>query len=349
MLRPAVAIHSLSKTEVTKLLTVASEVGYDILKAEKNEDLKALGESMAAAATPGLQGSAEGYFVRLSHCSPKDADGGNLRAVFSIREALVKLVSSKRTVQALLGLYYKYENSDDVADNQLYFFPYHTNLDRLSEWRCYVNKHRVVAISQSRFYQCNHAGITDEGLQSLAEQVRALWSRMAADLDFDSCVLDIYAKVLEPQFSVKLIEINPWGAYSGSGSLLFHWLDDAGFLEPTTPTGETVIRIVEEGESPILSRDEAYKIGRDGIIENELRCLKERGLEWVLQDEADAKFMALPLPAAHSGLTTRKDGLEMFRRLKNGGKTDARLPARDHPRFVKLKKAYRDEVLRGEA
>ncbi|KAI8302707.1 hypothetical protein K4K61_007745 [Colletotrichum sp. SAR11_59] len=74
----------------------------------------------------------QGYFVRMSHWSPKDADAGTLRPVPTIKDAFVKLVSSKRTVQALLNLYYEYQRADEVPDS-LFFFPYHTDLDRLSE------------------------------------------------------------------------------------------------------------------------------------------------------------------------------------------------------------------------
>ncbi|KAI8235525.1 putative beta-glucosidase O [Colletotrichum sp. SAR 10_96] len=131
-------------------------------------------------------------------------------------------------------------------------------------------------------------------------QVRRLWADMAPQLRFDSCVLDVYAEVKSPGFVVNLVEINPWGAHAGSGNLLFHWLDDADILnragsEPE-PAPAVVIRLVEEGESPVLSRDEAYRIRRERIIKDELRCLRERGLKWVLGDDAHAKFMALPLP-----------------------------------------------------
>ncbi|KAF5498483.1 hypothetical protein CGCF413_v007611 [Colletotrichum fructicola] len=232
--------------------------------------------------------------------------------------------------------------ADEVPDGQLFFFPYHTDLDRLSEWRCYINKHRVVAISQSRFYHCNHPGITDDALRCLAMHVRRLWAEMAPQLRFDSCVPDVYAEVKNPNFLVNLIEINSWGAHAGSGSLLFHWLDDADILNRmgSGPEPAVVIRLVEEGESPVLSRDEAYRIGRERIIEDELRCLRERGVEWILGDDAHAKFMELSLPAAYSRPTTRKHGLEMFRRKRavddriGDGKRSA---ARDHPRFVQLK------------
>lgn len=342
MLDPPVAIHNLSKNEVRKLLEIASETNYDTRLAEKNESIALLAKEMDTRVQGLDTNPPRGYFIRMSHCSPKDADGGNLEAVFDMHQALVKLVVSKRTVQALLTLFYSYSATEEVADNQLYFFPYYTGLDRLSEWRCYINNDSVVAISQSRFYQPNHPGISDEALQSLAAQVHQLWSDISPGLDFKSCVLDVYAEVTKPGFSVKLIEVNPWGAHLGSGSLLFHWLDDADILEPQGLATTTVVRLVKEGESRVLTRDEAYRIGRDGIIDGELRSLQARGLEWILNDEQQAEFMALPLPDGHSGLTTRRDGVELFRNHRCG--TSPKPMPRDHPRFLKLQKAYKNKV-----
>ncbi|KAL2879851.1 hypothetical protein SGCOL_004896 [Colletotrichum sp. CLE4] len=341
MLNPPAAIHYLSKDEVRKLLEIAAELKYSMLEAEKSDDLSKLSAEMEKR-TEGLQtGTPAGYFIRTSHCSPKDADGGNLQPVNSMRETLTKLVSSKRIVQALLGLYYQFNQDAESPDNQLYVFPYFTHLDRLSEWRCYVKESHIVAISQSRFYQPNYAGITDKMLSKLVFQAHRLWSRIVPDLDFKSCILDVYAEVLDPDFEVKLIEINPWGAHSGSGSLLFHWLDDASILDPEQHDRTTVVRLVEPGVAKVLSRDEAFHIGRSGIIEDELRCLQERGLKWVLEDDKHAEFMGLPVQDGQSGFTTRKDGLEIFRKGEEG--MGPSMKPRDHPRFLKLKKAYQAE------
>ncbi|KAK1724828.1 uncharacterized protein BDZ83DRAFT_752215 [Colletotrichum acutatum] len=232
MLNPPTAIHHLTKDEVRQLLEISAELNYDIAKAEKSQTLSGLAAVMGQKTKSLETGTSAGYFIRTSHCSPKDADGGNLQPVNNMCEAVVKLASSKRTVQALLSLFYQLRQDADSPDNQLYFFPYYNDLDRLSEWRCYVKEGYIVAISQSRFYQPNHAGMTDEMLGRLAFQARRLWSRIAPDLNFKSCILDVYAEMLDPKFELKLIEINPWGAHSGSGSLLFHWLDDAGILDP---------------------------------------------------------------------------------------------------------------------
>ncbi|KXH45617.1 hypothetical protein CSIM01_09686 [Colletotrichum simmondsii] len=204
------AIHHFAKDEVRQLLEVAAELNYDTAKAEKSDALSELAAEMEQKTKVLETGPSAGYFIRTSHCSPKDADGGNLQPVGNMREALVKLVSSKRTVQALLSLFYQFSQNGKSPDDQLYFFPYYTHLDRLSEWRCYVKEGHIVAISQSRFYQPNHAGITDEMLRRLATQARYLWLRIAPDLNFKSCILDVYAEVLNPDFEA---------VYSFTGSM----------------------------------------------------------------------------------------------------------------------------------
>ncbi|KAE9582603.1 hypothetical protein CGMCC3_g1639 [Colletotrichum fructicola] len=93
MLHPPVAVHRLSQTEVVALLEVASEVQHDVTKAESIDRLQSL--ACRINETMGLRQEPQGYFVRMGHCSPKDADAGTLRPVFTIKDALVKLVSSK--------------------------------------------------------------------------------------------------------------------------------------------------------------------------------------------------------------------------------------------------------------
>ncbi|KAI8209243.1 hypothetical protein K4K52_000679 [Colletotrichum sp. SAR 10_76] len=112
MLHPPVAVHRLSKTEVVALLEVASEVQYDMSSPEQSARLQSLAVRIKETMDVFGKTSPQGYFVRRSHCSPKDADGGTLRPVFTIKDAIVKLVSSKRTVQALLNLYYEYRRAE---------------------------------------------------------------------------------------------------------------------------------------------------------------------------------------------------------------------------------------------
>ncbi|KAK5128767.1 hypothetical protein LTR85_000100 [Meristemomyces frigidus] len=148
----------------------------------------------------------------------------------------------------------------------------------------------------------------------MVQQVRLLWKSISGDLAFDSCVLDIYTQLHEPDFQAKLIEINPWGAHLGSGSLLFHWLDDEDILKSRKPSGKTVVRLVEPKISRIpsapLVRKEAYEIGRAHILDDELRLLEQRHPEWVLEPRQHRRFMDLPVPGRAKALTTRRATLE---------------------------------------
>ena len=184
---------------------------------------------------------------------------------------------------------------------------------KLSEFRAYIFEGGVTAISQTAFYHSNHSGIMDYALISLAEKVRRLWNAISSELEFTSCALDIYAEVGEEDFEVRLIEINPWGAHLGSGSLLFHWLDDAHIL---SYQHETVVRIVEDDrEPPALTFDEICKIGRGTILYDELRHLRKKKLKWILENVYHKGFSKRKVKGNPMRVATRADGLKWIRRL----------------------------------
>lgn len=351
MLYAPTLVLRLDDTVVKQLLEIAARCQYSVEKAKKHtEELSRIAKNF-----PALPASQSGYFIRLSESSPKDVDDGDLLAVHTISEALQKLVCSKRSVQALLALH---ADGEATIDNQLYFFPYHSSLDHLNEWRCYIHNDQVVAISQSRFYQPQHEGVTDDSLRRMTLQVRQLWEGIRSELNFTSCVLDVYAEVHRPEFETKLIEINPYHAHVGSGSLLFHWIDDSEILlDSTNKNNSTVVRLVlpngKDGEPP-LGRKEAYEIGRAGILQDEIEVLQKRGLEWILEPEHHKKFMQLPVPGQKAGdaTTTRQAKLEKFCAAfvsrDNAEKEKVEKAMRegqhtDHPRFRKLQKLYLEQ------
>lgn len=357
LLRPASLVVELSPSEISSLLEIAADAEYNVDAATQDPRLHGLSQRMKSArpqlTIPDLSAVdiEAGFFIRMSPCSPKDVDGGNPQPVRSIIEALTKLVASKRTVASLLRLHNQANDctTTESLNSKLFFFPYCDDLDPLSEWRCYVCKNTLVAISQSRFYQPNHPGITDNAIYSLVRQAQYLWTAVKPELSFDSCVLDVYAEVSQPRFGVHLIEVNPWGSHLGSGSLLFHWLNDSAILEPprATDIAAVVVRLVEPGEAPVLLRNEAFMIGRGKKMDDELFCLRCRGLEWILEDEHHERFMALETPPGYSGLTTLAGKLEMFKR-QHGTEDDRKDSkdrsegkiSRDHPLFLKLRRMY---------
>lgn len=355
--RPA-AVLQLSREQIERLLGVAARTEYGTrVGAGEDTALRAIADELAGAlavekddaTAPLPDPGPDGFFVRMSHCSPKDADGGDLLPVFSIREALGKIIASRRTVHTLISLCVPPSGCDaDIAvDGKIYLFPY-VRIDKLSEWRCFVHGGRVVAISQTRFHQHNRNGISDEALQRLVTQARELWDDIQVGLNFDSCALDVYGEVGDPDFRLRLIEINPGGPYLGSGSLLFHWLDDKDILQPsiTDTVPSTVVRIVAPNtrvghKERKLERPEVYQIGRASRIQDELDCLKTRGFGWVLEEQTHRKFMDTPIPGMESGrmFVTRKAALNEFKDLGGIDENSAGGPG-DHPRFVKLRKAW---------
>ncbi|ORY71657.1 uncharacterized protein BCR38DRAFT_470566 [Pseudomassariella vexata] len=312
MLRSPLTVLNLSKIQLQELLALVAKTDYGKTIPTDETSLQSLSNEFSLPS----EIPRSGFFVRMSHCSPKDADKGDLKPVFTISEALIKIISSKRTVQALLRLL----SAPDETDNKIYLFPYHAELDKLSEWRCYIHGNKVAAISQSRFYQPNYPDIPDDTLRRLVQQVKALWDDIGPTFSFNSCVLDVYAEVRKLDFKTRLIEINPWGSHLGSGSLLFHWLDDAELLQPQESSTSTVLRLVASDTASTaanadFSRKEAYRIGRAGIVEDELACLRDRGLVWVLEPSKHRQFMSLPvhdLEPYREAVTTRKAGLAAF-------------------------------------
>lgn len=229
--QPAVVLDFTSENLKILLATAAiSNYGSE----EKMHLVKDQLEKMAAELGSLGDIPPEGFFVRASNCSLKDADDGNQKPLFSIYDGLVKIISSKRAVHSFLDL----RTTTDLVDHKIFFFPYFTGLDKLSEWRCFIFKGKVVAISQTRFYQNHHPGVKDSNLRELVKQARELWAEIAPTFDFESTILDLDADVREDEFRVRLIEMNPWGAHLGTGSLLFHWIDDKNILEPESYTGK---------------------------------------------------------------------------------------------------------------
>ena len=248
------------------------------------------------------------------------------------------------------------------------FSTYLPTLDQLSGYRCYIYCSRLAAISQAAFYRPNYAGIPDSALYALVEPAKEPWRVLEPEVAVGGRALDVYAEVSKEGFErngggVKLIEINAWGVILGAGSLLFHWLDDKGILEPGVGLEEeglggkderTFTRIVhptkgeDEGGGLKKLNGDVSKIGRETILQDELRCLGVRGLSWILEEKEHEKFMRLKVEGNLAALVTRKNALERFRDTAHGEKQAEKNEVvekqelKSHPKCVKLQKRYTD-------
>jgi hypothetical protein len=315
LLRPPTVVLEFSPSQLQLMLTAAAVSDYG-----SKEKLHLVSKDLTRIANDlGDLGEVpeSGFFVRVSNCSLKDADDGNQKPLFSIYDALVKIISSKRAVHSFLDL----QNEPDTVDHKIFFLPYFDGLDKLSEWRCFIFKGNVVAMSQTRFYRNHHKDVKDGALRELVRQARQLWVEIAPAFEFESTILDLYADVRELGFQVKLIELNPWGPHLGTGSLLFHWIDDKDILEPEIYSGKTILRLVRprgrnEVPEKYLAKATVNEIGHANIIPDELRVLKQRGLQWTLHPKETQKLMSLPVPGkeGHEITVSRKEALKVFKR-----------------------------------
>ena len=198
-----------------------------------------------------------GWFVRTSHCSPKDAEQeGGFGPHHSLKSALMAVAASDRCQKALRVANYK-------EDLTLYLFPFDPEVRTSRELRVFVCNRRVTAISQyawtnpSSDFSC----MTDEDLEEVAllvnqfnrDQVSPAWKRVGG---IDCYVMDVEVVKEETGFSVRLIELNSFGAEFSSGSALYHWLRDGHILH-----GRSLdLEIEEEAGNQPVSRKVYFRV-----------------------------------------------------------------------------------------
>jgi hypothetical protein len=100
------------------------------------------------------------------------------------------------------------------------------HIDRNCEFRVFVHKHRVVAISQQSW---SRQLTLPAPIDTIARSIVSLYdSQLSERLRYTSVVLDVFFD--SSLGCARLIECNPWGAWNASGSALFSWIDDFAIL-----------------------------------------------------------------------------------------------------------------------
>ncbi|KAI9148239.1 hypothetical protein HJFPF1_12066 [Paramyrothecium foliicola] len=186
----------------------------------------------------------EGLFVRFEDCSPKD--GAQTRpgklSLNSVNEIILRLTTSMRACGAISKALSR--GSESV---KMFFLPFDLSMKTEKEYRvfCMPKSLAVTAISQYRWHRPwifkhnspseMHAFAADvyEGVQEIHGQIMETLQRDAVDdlhelmwsqgFSFDVFYDDIARKC-------SLVELNTFGAQSGCGSCLFHWVKDRKLL-----------------------------------------------------------------------------------------------------------------------
>lgn len=213
---------------------LAQNCAKTFFEEEANELATLLLEKYSAAAAPPCQG----WFVRTSACSPKDAfqDGGS-GPHHSLGEALLALMASERVHRTL--------RKQNYANNAMtvYLMPFdpEVNVDR--ELRVFVHENTVRAISQYNVYSSSDifAPMTVSDLARVARkvdvfhcnEVKPRWTTRSSSYTMD---LEYIGENGEEK--IRLVELNSFGSEMAAASALFHWERDRGLLYGRTKDEE---------------------------------------------------------------------------------------------------------------
>jgi hypothetical protein len=125
---------------------------------------------------------------------------------------------------------------------QLFLTPWDPTIRTSHEFRAFVHRHRLTAVSQYDAYNCHGWHSQDEAIAVLVQRIQAEVAHVAAEggLEVDSYCIDVH---FDPQSNVvKVLELNSFGPQCAAGSCLFQWLRDFDRLHGAMPGVE--VRVV---------------------------------------------------------------------------------------------------------
>jgi hypothetical protein len=183
-----------------------------------------------------------GLFMRLNGCSPKDGKQivPGQPAIHSVEDAILRLTTSERARNMLT-------NALDAKDDKIpvIFLPFNDRMASRREYRVYCNpiEARITAISQYCWHKPWFFGSHPSGEQeAIAQEIwrktgaihRQIMSSLRQDDETDNLLIqqgfsfDVFYD--EDTKTIELVELNVFGARSGCGSCLFHWIQDFDLL-----------------------------------------------------------------------------------------------------------------------
>ena len=183
-------------------------------------------------------------FVRLDTCSLKDARSGK-GPPRDVNDVITRMATSSRGMAGIRDL----RNASMPV--VVYFFPWDKTIETELEYRVFCppaisfstatkkSPDRVVAISQYRWHEpwfhhkkprSEQVAIAErlvEHCQDLYEEIKA-HPALTPSIRSRGFVFDVVEDSVTQK--VRLIELNDFGAQSGCGACLYHWIRDARIL-----------------------------------------------------------------------------------------------------------------------
>ena len=148
-----------------------------------------------------------GAFVKLGSSSTKHDYPPE--QVFSGEEALHHLLGSNRIKRFL-------------SCGVIIVTKWHDDITHLNEFRVFIKNHKVIGVSQQFVYESIPFSY-ETVYQEITKDIQDLWDKISPGLEYRDAILDIW---LSYDMKPNLIEINPYGPWTGAGSSLFHWNND---------------------------------------------------------------------------------------------------------------------------
>ena len=180
--------------------------------------------------------SEDKWFLRLDECSPKDSGepvtiGPYTLSPADVRRMLTAIITSKRCHVSMNTCRHKKSRTTSLV-----LLPWSTSFG-FNEWRVFVHKHSITAMSQYHWHTEIPRLQDDEVVRQEASAiVKAHRERYKEALSaiHSSYILDLAVVDGEAEF----VEINPFGAEYCSGSALFQWTRDRRALYRTADSTE---------------------------------------------------------------------------------------------------------------
>ena len=173
------------------------------------------------------------FFVRLDTCSLKDAIIGK-GTIQNVQDLWMRLATSARGMAGIRDL----RLHDPSTPIYMYLFPWKYDIKTELEYRVYCAPltGKIAAISQYEWHApWYHASAAKHDQEAIANRIlkncQGLHQEimgqpaMTEVLRNRGFVFDVYEDPSTQE--VRLIELNGFGAMSGCGACLFHWIQDA--------------------------------------------------------------------------------------------------------------------------
>jgi hypothetical protein len=178
----------------------------------------------------------DGVFVRLTNTSSKNEQ--ILKPLDSTSDVLNFLIRSRTfysTYNIVLHPVYAFPREVYAI-----MMPWNNKLDLNNEYRVFIYKNKVVAISQQQWFSSKY--FSEYHCNQVAQSIQSYYNdKLKARLPYPSVVLDVW---VDSNYQTHLIECNPWGCYNASGSSLFHWIKDYEILHQEQDDVTTYMRYI---------------------------------------------------------------------------------------------------------